>query len=124
MPYCPGRARQPRFLQVESEQQEVAMRTMRARLDVLVRSGWSLEIALVAALYLGGELARGLARGDEATADRHAMAIVHLERRLHVFGGPAIQHATRHLPALPTLLGYAYLTLHLAVTAAVLVWVY
>lgn len=82
------------------------------------------EAAVLVALYLAGELARGLARGDDAAAERHAEAIASLERHLHVFGEAAVQRAAGHVPALSTVLGYAYVSLHLAATVAVLVWVY
>ena len=85
---------------------------------------WALEGMLLAGLYLAGELARGAARGGRASAEAHAAAIVRLERRLHVFDEATIQHAARHVDGLSTFLGYAYVSLHLAGTAAVLVWVY
>jgi hypothetical protein len=83
-----------------------------------------LEVLLVAGLYLAGELSRGLARGGTAIAEAHAATIVHLERGLHVFDEGAVQRAVDSVHGLPGLLGYAYLTLHLTGTAAVLVWVY
>jgi len=83
------------------------------------------EVALIGALYLVSELSRGLA-GDAtaAEAERHAHTIVGWERGAHVFGEGAVQRTVEHVPGLPGLLGYAYVTLHLAVTAAVLVWLY
>lgn len=85
---------------------------------------WVVEAMLVAGLYLVGELVRGIARGGQSTAEGHAAAIVRLERHLHVFDEAAIQHAAVHVDGLPTFLGYAYVSLHLAGTMAVLVWVY
>jgi PAP2 superfamily len=82
------------------------------------------EALLVAGIYLGGELTRGFADGGQALAERHAAAVVSAERSLHVFGEAAVQRAVGHLHGLPSLLGYAYLTLHLAVTAGVLAWAY
>jgi hypothetical protein len=79
---------------------------------------------LLGALYLAGELARGLARGGKASAESHTHAIVRLERHLHVFDERAIQQAARHVGGLSTFLGYAYVSVHLAGTVAVLVWVY
>jgi hypothetical protein len=84
---------------------------------------WTLEALLLVGLYLAGELARGVARGGAASAEAHAAAIVRLERRLHVFDEAAVQHAARHV-GLAAPLGYAYVSLHLAVTIAALVWVY
>jgi hypothetical protein len=83
-----------------------------------------LEVLLIAAVYLAGELTRGLASGGAEAAERHARTIVHLERSLRVFAEPSIQGATGHVPALSGLLGYAYLSLHMVVTGSVLVWVY
>ena len=80
--------------------------------------------ALIAVLYLASELSRGLADGGLGRAEGNAASVVALERRLHVFHEAAVQGLVRHVAGLPTLLGYAYLTLHLAVTALVLVWVY
>jgi hypothetical protein len=88
-----------------------------------IRAG-VLEALAIVGLYLGEELSRGLAAGGPAVAARHAEDVVQAERALDLFGEPAIQHAARAVYGLPTLLGYAYLTLHLAVAAAALVWVY
>jgi hypothetical protein len=84
----------------------------------------ALEALLIAGLYLAGELARGVAAGGQAEAERNAASLVRLERHLHLFGEAAVQRAVHHVYGLPALLGYAYLTFHLAATAAVLVWVY
>jgi PAP2 superfamily len=85
---------------------------------------WATEAVLLLCLYLAGELARGVARGGEATAEAHAAFIVRLERGLHVFDEAAVQRAAGRVTDLPSLLGYAYVSVHLAGTAAVLVWVY
>ena len=87
------------------------------------RAGF-LEVVLVAGLYLAGELSRGLARGGTAIAEAHAATIVRLERSLHLSDERAVQRAVDGVHGLPALLGYAYLTLHLTGTAAVLAWVY
>jgi hypothetical protein len=86
--------------------------------------GGRLEVAAIVGLYLVSELSRGIARGGAEVAQKHAASVVRLERGAHVFGEPAVQRAAHHVPALPALLGYAYVTLHLVVTAAVLMWVY
>jgi hypothetical protein len=81
-------------------------------------------VGLIAVLYLASELSRGLATGGLERAEGNTASVVALERRLHVFHEAGVQGLVRHVAGLPTLLGYAYLTLHLAVTALVLVWVY
>jgi hypothetical protein len=83
-----------------------------------------LEVLAVVALYLVSELSRGLAGGGEIDAQRHAATVVRAERHLHVFVEATVQRAARDIAGLETLLGYAYLSLHLVVTAAVLIWVY
>jgi PAP2 superfamily len=85
---------------------------------------WAMEATLLLGLYLAGELARGVARGGEPTAEAHAALIVRLERKLHVFDEATIQHAASRVADLPSLLGYMYVGVHLAGTAAVLVWAY
>jgi hypothetical protein len=83
-----------------------------------------LEAGLIVALYLVSELSRGIAAGGAEAAQRHAARIVDLERGLHVFGEGAAQRAVHHVAGLPALLGYAYVSLHMIVTAGALVWVY
>jgi phosphohistidine phosphatase SixA len=82
------------------------------------------EAAAALALYGLYELARGLVDADRAEADAHAHRLVALERSLHLFVESNVQRAVQTLPGLTSLLGVAYLTLHLAVTAGVLVWLH
>ena len=82
------------------------------------------EAAAVLILYGFYELARGLVVSDAGEADHHAREVVTLERWLHLFHEANVQHSARALPGLTTLLGSAYLTLHLAVTAGVLLWLH
>jgi PAP2 superfamily len=82
------------------------------------------EVAVVLGLYGLYELARGLVVSDARDADHHAHDVVALERWLHIFAEANVQHAARNLPGLTSLLGTAYLTLHLAVTVGVLLWLH
>jgi hypothetical protein len=84
---------------------------------------WS-EAAVVLVLYGLYELARGLVVGDAGDADGHAHRVVAIERWLHLFAEANVQHAVRALPGLSSLLGAAYLTLHLALTTGVLLWLH
>jgi hypothetical protein len=68
-------------------------------------------------LYGSYELARDLVVGDARTAEEHARDVVSLERWLHLFCEADVQHVARSLPGLTGVLGTAYLSLHLAVTA-------
>ncbi len=82
------------------------------------------EASVVLVLYGIYELGRGLVSGNAAEAERHAHRIVALERSLHLFVEVNVQRAADALPGLTSLLDVAYLTLHLAVTAGVLLWLH
>jgi hypothetical protein len=98
--------------------------TGRLRRWLSARHSLGLEAALVLTLYGAYELARGLVVGNIGEADRHADQLVALERSLHLFVEGKVQRAVDALPGLAGLLGVAYLTLHLAVTAGVLLWLH
>jgi hypothetical protein len=82
------------------------------------------EVAALAALYGVYEVVRGQGHATLAAAREHTDGIVALERHLHVFGERAIQRAAHWVPALPTVLGIAYIALHFLGTAAFLIWLH
>jgi hypothetical protein len=84
----------------------------------------AVEVAGLAALYGVYEVVRGQGHATLAAAREHTDAIVALERHLHVFGERAIQRAAHWVPALPTVLGIAYIALHFLGTAAFLIWLH
>ena len=88
------------------------------------RHSLRVEALLVLGLYGLYELARGLVVGQTAEAELHAHRLVALERSLHVFHEATVQRAAHELPGLVGLFGTAYLTLHLTVTVAVLLWLH
>jgi hypothetical protein len=106
------------------------MRSPRARIVgrpgcwLSVRHSLRTEAAGALTLYGLYELARGLVVADTAEADAHAHRVVALERSLHLFVEANVQRAVQTLPGLTSLFGAAYLTLHLAVTAGVLLWLH
>ena len=55
-----------------------------------------------------------------AVARKHTDGIVALERHLHLFGERTVQQAAHWVPALPTVLGIAYIALHFLGTTAFL----
>ncbi|HET8893971.1 MAG TPA: phosphatase PAP2 family protein [Gaiellaceae bacterium] len=89
-----------------------------------VRHSLRAEAAAALTLYGVYELVRGLVVADTAQADAHAHRLVALERSLHLFVESNLQRAVQTLPGLTSLLGVAYLTLHLAVTVGVLLWLH
>jgi hypothetical protein len=101
-----------------------AWTTSRLRGWLSVRHSLRSEVVAVLALYGLYELARGLVVGDTGKADRHAHRLVALERSLHLLFEANVQRAAHALPGLTGLLGIAYLTLHLAVTGGVLLWLH
>jgi len=82
------------------------------------------EALLVLGLYGLYELARGLVVGNRGEAERHAHRLAALERSLHVFHEAGVQRAAEALPGLIGVLGASYLTLHLTMTVAVLLWLH
>jgi hypothetical protein len=89
-----------------------------------VRHSLRAEAVLVLVLYGGYEAARGLVVGDTREGLRHARDIVALERSTGLLVEERVQDAAHMLPGLVDLLGIAYLTLHLAVTVVVLLWLH
>jgi hypothetical protein len=82
------------------------------------------EVATIFGLYGLYEVVRGQGHATLGVARGHTDGIVALERHLHVFGERTVQHAAHWVPALPTLLGIAYIALHFVGTAAFLIWLY
>jgi hypothetical protein len=89
-----------------------------------VRHSLRTEAAAALTLYGLYELVRGLIGADRAQADAHAHRLVALERSLHLFVESNLQRAVQTLPGLTNVLGVAYLTLHLAFTVGVLLWLH
>jgi hypothetical protein len=88
------------------------------------RHSLGVEALGVLGLYGLYEATRGLIVGDRAAAVRHAHDIASLERSLHVFAEGRVQAVAEALPGLIGALGFLYLTLHLTVTGAYLLWLH
>src|ERR1041385_3879155 len=82
------------------------------------------EIAALSSLYGVYELVRGAGDASLAVARDHTHDIVSLERTLHLFSERTVQEWSHGVAFLPTLLGLAYMSLHLGVTALAMRWVY
>jgi hypothetical protein len=82
------------------------------------------ELAGIAVLYGFYELFRGMSDGSLAGAISHTSDIVALERALGVFVEREVQEWASSVPALPSLLGLAYVSLHFVATAWALVWIH
>jgi hypothetical protein len=101
-----------------------AIRIQDVRRWLSVRHTLRVETLLVLGFYGVYESGRGLVAGNRATAVEHARSVASLERALHVFVEAHVQHAARAVPGLVSVLGLAYLTLHLTVTAGLLLWLH
>lgn len=88
------------------------------------RHGGGRELAGIAVLYALYEVFRGVADGSFHVAMNHTDSIVALERWLGVFFEREVQLWANRVPALPSVLGVAYIALHFAGTAGVLAWVH
>lgn len=95
------------------------------------RRGWlstrhslRIEVATILGVYAVYEATRGLIAGDAPVALRHAQDVISLERSLHILVEERVQHAALAVPGLIGTLGFAYLTLHLSVTAGMLLWLH
>jgi len=84
----------------------------------------TVEVAALLALYGLYEVVRGFGDASFAFAREHASDIVALERALGVYGERTVQELVMNIPGLPSVLGFAYIALHIAVTVGVLIWVY
>jgi hypothetical protein len=82
------------------------------------------EAALILGFYATYEAARGLVVGARQPAIRRADDVLSLERTLHLFAEPHVQRLARDIPGLLGTLDVAYLTLHLAATSTLLLWLY
>jgi hypothetical protein len=100
------------------------MTATRVRDWLSVRHSLRAEAVAVLALYGIYESSRGLAASNAGVAVRHAEDVVSLEQSLHVFVERSVQHGAQAVPGLVGTLGFAYLTLHLAVTSGLLVWLH
>jgi len=89
-----------------------------------LRHSLAAEATLILGFYATYEVARGLVAGARQPAIQHAQEVLALERALHLFAEPHIQHLARDIPTLLGTLDVAYLTLHLSVSAGLLLWLY
>jgi hypothetical protein len=83
-----------------------------------------IELLALAVLYGVYEIVRGFGEENWTAARAHTADIVALERHLNLFVERDVQNLAGDLPGLPALLGFLYVALHFAGTAALLTWVH
>lgn len=82
------------------------------------------EFALITVAYSAYSMIRNAASGHEAAAFRRAEAILQVEQALHIDFELMINRAADRITWLIVGMNYYYATLHIAVTLAVLIWLY
>jgi len=101
------------------------MEAVRRRVEhVLQPHHGAVEAVALVVLYGLYELTRGTVDGNWRIAQRHADAIVDFEQNLGMFWEWDVQRWAQALPAVPALLGGAYVVLHVVCTIGALVWVH
>src|SRR3954451_15588740 len=107
----------------DEEQSEAAPTPTRVR---PMRFGWVREAALVLAFYYVYQTIRSFANSGNVSprAFANANRLVSLERHLHIYGEQRIQQAFLSARWFIKFLNVYYGTLHFAITAGLLIWVY
>ncbi|MEU9860478.1 phosphatase PAP2 family protein [Streptomyces sp. NPDC047971] len=85
---------------------------------------WWAELALIGLVYAAYSCGRLLARGDVRTAVDHGLAILDLEKALHLNAEHPLNRLFTETPALGVPADFAYASLHYVVTPAVLIWLF
>lgn len=96
----------------------------RCRHGRTVGLGWTRELVLIGVLYAGYDLIRVLLPDQESDAIARGLAILHLERVLHLDPEVALNAALSGMRGAALFCDYFYATLHYLVTPAVLIWLY
>jgi hypothetical protein len=88
------------------------------------RPRWWAELLLTGVVYAAYSGGRLLARGDVRSAVDHGLAILDLEKSLHLNAEHPLNRLFTETPALGIPADFAYASLHYLVTPAVLVWLF
>ncbi|MFE2018503.1 phosphatase PAP2 family protein [Streptomyces sp. NPDC059499] len=88
------------------------------------RPRWWTELPLIAVVYGLYSAGRLLVRGDVSTAVDHGLAILDLEKALHINAEHPLNRLLTANPALGIPADFAYASLHYLVTPAVLIWMF
>ena len=99
-------------------------RLRRARDRIARRNHVVVEALVVLGLYAAYQMSRALANDSSSLALDHAREVVSLEERLQLFHEGTLQDAVMRLPGIIDAFGFAYMSLHLVGTVAVLIWLY
>ncbi|MEV6317958.1 phosphatase PAP2 family protein [Streptomyces sp. NPDC051776] len=82
------------------------------------------ELSLIVAVYCAYSAGRLLARGDTALAVDHGLAILRIEKLMHLNAEHPLNRLFTEYASLGVPADFAYATLHYLVTPAILVWLW
>ncbi|MFE5481884.1 phosphatase PAP2 family protein [Streptomyces sp. NPDC056527] len=85
---------------------------------------WWAELILIGVVYAAYSCGRLVARGDARSAVDHGLAILDLEKALHLNAEHPLNRLFTETPALAIPADFAYASLHYVVTPAVLIWLF
>ena len=102
----------------------MSRRFRRVRERIARRNDVAVEALVVLGLYAAYQMSRGFANGSASLALDHARKVVRLEEHLQLFHERTLQDAVMRLPGMIDAFGFAYMSLHLVGTVAVLMWLY
>ncbi|MER5460803.1 phosphatase PAP2 family protein [Streptomyces sp. NPDC002668] len=88
------------------------------------RPRWWTELMLIVVVYAAYSAGRLLARGNEAAAVDHGLAILRAEKALLLNAEHPLNRLFSSTPALGVPADFAYASLHYLVTPAILVWLF
>lgn len=88
------------------------------------RPRWWTELPLLALVYGAYSAGRLVVRGDVSTAVEHGLAILRLEKALHINAEHPLNRLFTAHPSIGIPSDFAYASLHYLVTPAVLVWLF
>ncbi|OAH09697.1 phosphatase PAP2 family protein [Streptomyces jeddahensis] len=95
-----------------------------ARTPGASRPRWWTELPLIMLVYLAYSAGRLLARGDVSTAVDHGLAILRVEKALHLNAEHPLNRLFTAEPWLGIPADFWYASLHYLVTPAILVWIF
>ncbi|PKV85880.1 phosphatase PAP2 family protein [Streptomyces sp. TLI_146] len=88
------------------------------------RPRWWTELPLIAIVYAAYSAGRLLVSGSESQAVDHGLAILRMEKYLHINAEHPLNRLFTRTPSLGIPADFAYASLHYLVTPAILVWLF
>jgi hypothetical protein len=97
---------------------------MRVRDWLAERHALWLEVVLIVGFYFASDASRSLSSSSRDVAADHAGTVVSIEQAARIFVERDFQDTAHSIPGLAAVLSLCYLTMHVAVTSTVLLWLH